>query len=217
MSYKIVISRYNESLEWTRKMKRDNLIIYNKGEDIIENTIKRKNVGREGETFLHHIIANYNNLPDYLILVQGYPFDHMTDINEDNFQIKIHELIQQKIDNVQTLFTEKHIEWHECCVPLKVKEYFSHFFKEEISEDPVVSVFAAGSQYIIPKQNILHRPIQFYKKIHYMLLNALEVTVEDANYSENEFTSESINGWTLERLFMYMFRKDIEITNFYTL
>jgi hypothetical protein len=31
MSYKIIIARYNESLAWIHKLKKENLVIYNKG------------------------------------------------------------------------------------------------------------------------------------------------------------------------------------------
>jgi hypothetical protein len=51
MSYKIIISRYNESIEWTYKMNHENLVIYNKGADIIDGAFPRENVGREADTF----------------------------------------------------------------------------------------------------------------------------------------------------------------------
>ena len=60
MSYKIIISRYNESIEWTYKMNRENLVIYNKGADIIDGAFPRENVGREADTFFHYIIEHYD-------------------------------------------------------------------------------------------------------------------------------------------------------------
>jgi hypothetical protein len=72
----IVVARYNESIDWTKSY---NCIIYNKG-DPIENTntttIPLPNVGREGHTYLHHIINHYDNLSDYTMFLQGNPFDH---------------------------------------------------------------------------------------------------------------------------------------------
>lgn len=75
-TYQIVVSRYDESIEWVPR----NAILYNKGESItnsrVEKIIELKNDGREGETYLHHIIENYDNLCEYTIFTQADPFVH---------------------------------------------------------------------------------------------------------------------------------------------
>ena len=76
MSYKIVVARYNENIEWL-KPDMNNVIIYNKGQKLnMENEILLKNVGRESETYLNYIISNYNNLPDVTVFTQGRIDDH---------------------------------------------------------------------------------------------------------------------------------------------
>jgi hypothetical protein len=75
----IIISRYNEDLKWTllKPFNKFNYIVYNKGEDEnfekskIKKIIKLNNVGREGHTYLYHIINNYNNLADINIFLPG--------------------------------------------------------------------------------------------------------------------------------------------------
>jgi len=66
----LVISRYNEDLAWLNQapFNRYSHIIYNKGNNTEFTTnektvavIPLKNVGREGHTYLHHIIQNYSN------------------------------------------------------------------------------------------------------------------------------------------------------------
>ena len=57
----IVISRYNEDIQWTEKYKQF-VTIYNKGNDPIDDAISLINVGREAHTYLHHIVHNYDNL-----------------------------------------------------------------------------------------------------------------------------------------------------------
>jgi len=76
MSYKIIVSRYNENIEWLNG-ERSNCIVYNKGDSLqIENEIMLKNVGRESETYLHYIITNYDNLPDVVVFTQARISDH---------------------------------------------------------------------------------------------------------------------------------------------
>jgi hypothetical protein len=80
MTLCIVVSRYNEDVNWTKQF--NNVIIYNKGEKLSDdfNQILLNNVGREGHTYYKHIYDNYDNLDDYIIFLQGNPFDHSPDI-----------------------------------------------------------------------------------------------------------------------------------------
>jgi hypothetical protein len=60
MSYKIIVARYNEPIDWL-KSEMSNCVIVNKGEPLqIENEILLNNVGRESESYLHYIITNYH-------------------------------------------------------------------------------------------------------------------------------------------------------------
>lgn len=78
----IVVSRYSEDLGWIKKIHNDiDIVVYNKGNDDIDlscrNRIKSlfnlENVGREGHTYLLHIIENYENLADITFFTQGRP------------------------------------------------------------------------------------------------------------------------------------------------
>lgn len=66
----IVIARYNEDITWTKPFQ-EITTIYNKGDDNIPNSIKLKNVGREGHTYLYHIVNNYDTLADITVFFQG--------------------------------------------------------------------------------------------------------------------------------------------------
>lgn len=81
----IVVARYKENLDWIIENDlHSRCLVYNKGNDDLSprlNCIKRPNFpsyGREGETYLYHILTNYDNLPDYTIFTQGNPFEHST-------------------------------------------------------------------------------------------------------------------------------------------
>lgn len=76
----MVISRYNEDLEWLKEepFNKYPVIIYNKGTNDnfykspnIKDIINIENVGREGHTYLYHIITNYNNLNNIIIFLPG--------------------------------------------------------------------------------------------------------------------------------------------------
>jgi hypothetical protein len=86
----IVVSRYNEDLRWLRPYN-DIVTFYNKGTDNINYLnckINLENKGREGDTYLYHIITNYSNLAEKTIFAQGEVFDHNRTILYafDNFQ-----------------------------------------------------------------------------------------------------------------------------------
>lgn len=85
MSIHIVIARYRESIDWINKIPKNyKIFIYNKNNEPLtilncENNItiiNLPNIGREGDTYLHHIITHYDNLPDRIIFTQGDPFPH---------------------------------------------------------------------------------------------------------------------------------------------
>jgi len=192
-------------------MNRENLVIYNKGANIIDGAISRENVGREADTFFHYIIGHYHELPDYLILLQGHPFDHMNNIGPDNFQIEIDSLIGQRPARCEPLFKGWYHENHYTCPSIKTKEYYAFFFEGDVP--PIEIVFAAGCQYIIPKECILCRPIEFYMKIHSMILKNPILTIEQAVNGTDPFYEDSIDGWCLERLFSYCFNPEIHITD----
>lgn len=80
MTTQIVCARYNENINWILPLI-NNTIIYNKGNDDLtlfpdDKIIKLPNLGREGGTYIHHIIENYDKLSDYIIFTQGNPLDH---------------------------------------------------------------------------------------------------------------------------------------------
>jgi hypothetical protein len=85
MKYHIVISRYNENIDWVKNIdtRLFDIYIYNKGSVIQEipncNIINLNNTGRESHTYLYHIINNYSNLPERIVFTQAHPFDHVRD------------------------------------------------------------------------------------------------------------------------------------------
>jgi hypothetical protein len=80
MSYKIVVARFNENVDWLDEIKQD-CILYNKGPEYpIEKNYfqyhELPNVGRESDTYFNYIISNYENLPEVVIFTQANISDH---------------------------------------------------------------------------------------------------------------------------------------------
>jgi hypothetical protein len=61
----VVVAKYNENVDWCKKLNHK-VTIYDKGDCPVEGSIKLKNVGREGETFLYHIVKHYHQLDDVM-------------------------------------------------------------------------------------------------------------------------------------------------------
>jgi hypothetical protein len=95
----LVIARYSEDIRWVRAYK-DIAIVYNKGiyHDTLDtlNVIQLENIGREGHTYLHHMITAYDSLKERTIFSQGDPFSH-----NDTFLFAIDNC--DKLDDVMPL------------------------------------------------------------------------------------------------------------------
>lgn len=76
----MIISRFNEDLKWTEMEPFVGVptIIYNKGTNdnfcMTESNLRVErlpNLGREGHTYLHHIVSNYDSLADITVFLPG--------------------------------------------------------------------------------------------------------------------------------------------------
>lgn len=74
----VVVARYAEDLEWLKEPpfdRFDDVVVYNKGPTPFESdsarVVKLPNVGREGHTYLTHILRNWDNLADVTVFVMG--------------------------------------------------------------------------------------------------------------------------------------------------
>jgi len=205
-SYKLVVAKYKENIDWLQYFNKKNYIIYDKSNNPIDGSIKRPNIGREAETFIHYIIEIFDNLSDYTILAQGDPFEHMdSQIRPENFSYFIEKFIEFGYKHTIPLFIYQLYENTNSWAGMKTREYFMEFFNKEA---PLQVVFAPGSQYITPKECILKRPREFYIKLRNMIINGSKWNHYDAHYKELKFSSEEINGWVVERLMFYILSGD---------
>ena len=124
----IVISRYNEDLEWLKDkpFNEYNTIIYNKGknEDFykapsITKIIPLENVGREAHTYFYHIINNYDNLADLTVFLPG-------SIQLQHKMAKANALFNKIPDSNTSIITcggEKHKSLYDSQSEFKIDKY----------------------------------------------------------------------------------------------
>lgn len=74
----IVVARYKENLDWLLPYN-DIAFVYNKGPNDIpafSNSFNIQNIGREGHTYLYHILNRYNDLANRTVFLQADWFTH---------------------------------------------------------------------------------------------------------------------------------------------
>ena len=89
----LVVARYSESVDWAMAYN-DIAVIYNKGRTPVvgfQRSVNVENIGREGHTYLYHIVQNYGNLAEKSIFMQADPFPHNPTIL---FAVDNHFLLQ---------------------------------------------------------------------------------------------------------------------------
>jgi hypothetical protein len=190
----IVVARYTEDISWTEQFPFANVLIYNKGESLLEtgtnkkyNEILLENVGREGHTYYKYIYDNYDQLADYTIFLQGFPFDHSPNIieninkyiNDANLHIGF-EFLSEQILECNLLGCKYHGY-------LPLVRVYEQIFNESKSE--MAFSFGTGAQFIVSKIQILKHPRDFYLKI-------VEILQHDIN---------PIEGYVIERFHSLIF------------
>jgi len=130
MSYKIVVARCYENVDWLI-YDSDNTIIYNKGDKLdLPNEVHLENVGREADTYLNYIIDNYYNLPDVVIFTQGKIFDHIEG-NSYSFLMKMKEEAFMHGKSIPILIHHQHPNGDSSSWVSHWNVYPDHFFMHD--------------------------------------------------------------------------------------
>lgn len=210
----LVISRYNENVDWVNEFT-DNYSVINKGEDLVDmHCIRRPNYGGNQYDICRFIIDNYEQLPEIICFVQGWPFDHC---HKDVFIKLINNTLFTPLESLGSLpeteahkkdidggYMEKNDSWYinahnqkllsenkEITCKFDSYDDFMHSLFSDYEHLDFIR-FTPGSQYIVTKSDCLHYSKAFWKK----LLDFLPTT--------------NVNGGTeahlLERALFYIFK-----------
>ena len=194
---KLVVSRFNENIDWTKQF--SDVIIYNKGNDDIDQyyPIKLPNVGREGHTFYKYIYDNYENLSDYTAFLQGNPFDHSPNVIE-RLQEVIAGTNQNTFDFFDFLFlSERILDTNLSDCPhhprLPMRKVYDSLLQDGEKKDNLKITFGAGGQFVVSKRKILERPRDFYMKVVKLL----------------DYSIDPIEGYVVERFHGLIFQTNV--------
>jgi hypothetical protein len=184
----MVVSRDSENIEWALPYN-DIAIIYNIGDKIklpFKNIINLENNGREGHTYLYHIINNYDNLTDRTIFTKGSYFEYNKTFlyGVDNYN----ELL--KVQPLGLICTEKdNIPPNDILEKYETKtEYgLEYLIYKKINEIQ----FTYSELFSVVKKQINKHDISIYKN----LISEL-TTIDD---------EDNTNNFILEKLCLYIF------------
>jgi hypothetical protein len=181
MSYKIIVARYNEPIEWLNSEIKQ-CLFYNKGEKLnIENEILLNNLGRESETYLNYIITNYDNLPDVVVFTQAKISDHRTEGDSINYLLKLKDdaLINGKSEpHIIHFQTNNNMCWDKGFnlnnglyflqnnylnnTPIIFEDWFKTYIN--INYPQPFCIYSNGI-FAVKKELILNNSVEYYKKL----------------------------------------------------
>lgn len=194
----LVVAHYKEDLTWLSAINSNiKITVYEKFFDNSDN-VKLPNVGREGQTYLNHIVNNYDNLSEFTCFLQGDPLIH-----DPNILSKINSFINS--DNPVFFGTLAHESVYSTQAPQHIYGLPMYYFFDLLfgtkhnAPHPVICHY--GAQFIVSKETIRNRPLSFYK----FLLAFLSYDIDP------------IEGYIIERLWGYIMNTKIPISNKYLL
>ncbi len=181
----IVISRYNEDLNWIDDLNDSiEVFIYNKSDNLLGHEYKQlPNIGREGETYLRHIIEKYESLSENIIFCQGCPFHHskkFLDIVNNNDT----ESLIYLSDWIPRVYDYSSLDMIRC-----IEDIIN---KLNLSTLNYNSTFSAGAQYVIHRDLITSNTKEFWISIYEQYMSY----VDDNSIS---------NPWIYERMWPIIF------------
>ncbi|MBI9111182.1 DUF3431 domain-containing protein [Maridesulfovibrio ferrireducens] len=192
-----VVARYSEDLEWVKDL-HCFATVYNKGETVVEGAVSLPNIGREAHTYLTHIVRNYSDLPEFTVFLQGAPFFHMEEgadcttlVNliqatvTKNVPFKGFAWFRLRCDRLgrphQMSDPASRGKWSGWGKDIPVGDLYEKLFNRTSPEQFIAS--AATGLFMVRRDRILTRPLDFYKKA----LSIIEADPRDTNNTGHAF------------------------------
>lgn len=180
---KWIISRYNQDIEWVKEYT-DDVVLYDRSDGVIQNYIhvplteihQVPNIGSDIYDKLTYIIDNYDNLPDVAVYTKANLFKFISkeefDLIKDNktftpLLTQHHKTYSDEQGVVcfykHDIYWEVNNLWYLSAYPVK---YNVELIQWLLGIDNIEYVpFAPGSNYILPKENILKHSRELYQEL----------------------------------------------------
>lgn len=173
---KYVISKYNHDLSWLPDYTND-CIIYDRSDEPISNSIVVPNIGTDIFDKFTYIIDNYHNLPDVAVYTKANLFKYIT--KEEFDKVKDNKTFTPLLTQHHKTYADSKgiVCFYSDEMYYERNDYWylgQHLIKGPESVElinllklgPLAYIpFAPGSNYILPKENILKHPKEFYVKL----------------------------------------------------
>lgn len=221
MDRQIVLAHYQEDISWVHSSEIPTLI-YHKGNDLPNSPhqvipLNNTPFGREGHTYLYHIVRNYDSLANTTFFLQGDPFPHISNLQP---------LLNPTNEVIPLVDTYDPIQFRHSCnkrtrikcnsVVLSLGLTPMHSINQVIwqlafpTEAPPKNylIYANGANFAVPSSRIRMRPRAFYQRL-------LELCEASEPYMDVlmqpgylPYLCPAIHAWALEVLWLYVFRPD---------
>jgi len=168
---KWVISRYNHDISYLPEYTSE-YILYDRSEEPLPEAIVVPNIGTDIFDKFSFIIDNYDNLPDVAVYTKANIFNYISkeefDKVKDNTTFtplltQNHKTYMPTCYYKDNLYWEINNMWYLGVYPTKNKMTAWELPIMLGINDMEYVPFAPGSNYIVPKENILKHPKSFYQ------------------------------------------------------
>lgn len=170
---KYILSRYNHDISWLKDYTND-YVIYDRSPEPLKESIVVPNIGSNIYDFFTFIIDNYDSLPDVAVYTKANLFKYITreefDRVKDNTTFtplltQNHKTYMPICYYKDGMYYEKNNLWFLGAHPVMHYKNAIELMELLGIKDLEYIPFAPGSNYILPKENILKHSKEFYEKL----------------------------------------------------
>ncbi|KAL8803813.1 MAG: hypothetical protein Q9182_002945 [Xanthomendoza sp. 2 TL-2023] len=184
LGFEIVVGHYNEDLSWLKEKSAECCIYSKGGPDNAPAPPFRftslPNIGREGHTFLYHIVNNFDTLADVTLFVQGRIDDHvdltLSEMKERALETSPGQVTTYPFRELELFDHWEGIPWEQypcwkrwsSMESQKMKDTPLQLFQEYVSlteRVPVAVGFAPGAIFAVRKETIEQHSKAFYARL----------------------------------------------------
>lgn len=175
---KWILSRYNHDVSYLPRYTKD-VVLYDRSDEPMPNSIVVPNVGTDIYDKLTYIIDNYDNLPEVAVYSKANIFKYITEEefekikNNKTFTPIITQNHKTYSDNngvvcfydENGMYNERNDYFYLLSHPCKTINACNELKAMFKMDERKFNAFAPGSNYIVPRENILRHSKEFYEKL----------------------------------------------------